>query len=399
VTKAGGNVLWLAAEDSPEQVLKPRLVKAGADESKVLVVRDTFAINRDTGAKMLRSLIEAEKPSLIVIDPITAFIDGDPNKPPIVRATTNRLKAVAEEFDCSLVLVRHVGKSKGMGDPRAAGLYSIEWRAAVRSEILFGADPDDSQRKALVQTKPSLIPEGKCESVGYEIKDFDGVAGVVWTGRSSLTAERILSQVPTDEEKIERAKAVPFLGAILKDGEVASADIKVAAKNEDLSPKQLEKARAKLGVMIRYEGQGKDQRTHWRLPSDSNKSSEEAPQVSPDMPQVSPFTEKGETSEIIEPKASYDNNFPGFPLTATMGKPEPYATPDSNNPPADETLEETDQAILDMVWGINAPSVLAAKESFEETGQADPDQMAIIRANISVWKGQGLLRNGNGAAV
>ena len=50
-----------------------------------------------------------------------------------------------------------------------------------------------------------------------------------------------------------------------------------------------------------------------------------------------------------------------------------------------------------MVWEINAPSVLAAKESLEETGAIEPDQMTVIRVNLFVWERQGLLKNRNGA--
>jgi hypothetical protein len=63
--------------------------------------------------------------------------------------------------------------------------------------------------------------------------------------------------------------------------------------------------------------------------------------------------------------------------------------PDDLDPITREAL-----TILDEVDGINAPSILAAKKSLEMTGEVHPDQLEILRANLSIWR----TRNGNGVA-
>src|SRR5262249_42227689 len=126
------NVLWLSAEDSPGHVLKPRLLAAGADESRVFVVDGAFTFD-DKGIALVKAMIERTRPALVVIDPIFAYTKGDPSKGADARATTNALRQIAADSGAAIVLVRHIGKSKGLGDPRAAGLNSIEWRGAARS--------------------------------------------------------------------------------------------------------------------------------------------------------------------------------------------------------------------------------------------------------------------------
>src|SRR5262249_16223157 len=135
---------------------------------KVIATDEAFTID-DQGIEILREKVRECRPAIVVIDPIVAFFDGDPNKPAAVRAFTNRLKPIAEEFGCAIIMVRHVGKAKGQGDPRAAGLYSIEWRAAARSELIFGADPEDPKATAMVQNKPSLSPPDAA-GIGYRIE-------------------------------------------------------------------------------------------------------------------------------------------------------------------------------------------------------------------------------------
>jgi AAA domain-containing protein len=448
--KEPSNVLWLAAEDTYGHDVKPRMYAAEANLDRVYGYDKLFQI--DTAQiGLLRGMIERRKPALVVIDPIFSYIKGNPNEGPVARATMDGLKRLAEEFDCSIVTIRHIGKAKGQGDPRASGMGSIEWRNAARSELLFGADPKNKENKTIATIKHNRTRGAS--SIGYQIGEFpcdleglppnSKVSGVIWTGESSVTAERILATLPQESEDdlVSRQSTVEFLEAILKDGEVASADVKAVAKTEDFTPKQLERARTKLGVRIRYEGQGKDQRTYWRLP-DSNNPVSGFPQVSPNDSRFPHSVGEGETSEIIEPKAFNPNNFPGFPTPHDVGKPEtergkPETSvwPDSNNSTpetnpqgipfmithsmrgrlhdlgyTDSRIDQmTPQQLSDIldplsieardilleVEGINDPSILAAKRSLELIGEVSPDQLEILRANLPMWRA----RNGNGVRV
>ncbi len=260
-----GMVLWLSAEDSPGHVLKPRLLAAGADPSRVFVVGEAFTFD-DAGAQLVAEMVERRKPDLVVIDPIFAFTDGDPNKGEVARRVTNRLKEIAEKFNCAIVLVRHVGKSKGLGDPRAAGLYSIEWRAAARSVLLCGSDPDNPHDKALTQHKNNLRP--LADSIGYRIVEHppgSKVSRAEWTGASRLTARRILAQAGDEDEKAERINAEDFLKDLLKDVEVKASEVMADAQKNGISERTLHRAKARLGIKSRSEG-FRPKVWYWRLP-------------------------------------------------------------------------------------------------------------------------------------
>src|SRR5262245_44051586 len=161
------NILWLSAEDDLARVLKPRLLSVGADVKRVFAVSEPFTFD-DKGVDLVCQMARRRNPVMIVIDPIFAYVHGDPSKGADARVLTNKLRMLSEEFNCAIILVRHVGKSKGFGDPRAAGLYSIEWRAAARSVLLCGSDPDNPQKRALTQSKNTFGPMS--DAIGYEIE-------------------------------------------------------------------------------------------------------------------------------------------------------------------------------------------------------------------------------------
>jgi hypothetical protein len=208
---------------------------------------------------------------MIVIDPIFAYTKGDPSKGADARITTNQLKQMAEGLNCAIILVRHVGKSKGFGDPRAAGLYSIEWRAAARSVLLCGSDPDNPQRRALTQSKNTFGPIS--EAIGYEIKpDATSPTGArfSWSGVSDLTASRILSGMATDEEKAALRVACDLLSESFPNGERLADDIRAEAKAAGVTEITLKRARSTLGITWRREGFGKGAIYYWDLKKPSS---------------------------------------------------------------------------------------------------------------------------------
>lgn len=264
-----GNVLWLSAEDDLGRVLKPRLLSVGADVTKVFGVSDPFTFD-DKGVDLVREWAEAFIPIMIVIDPIFAYVKGDPNKGADARVTTNQLKMISEAHNCAIVMVRHVGKSKGFGDPRAAGLYSIEWRASARSVLLCGSDPDNPQRRALTQSKNQFGPIS--DAIGYEItKDPTSPTGAKfsWVGVSDLTASRILSGMASDDDRAAMSTACDLLKESLSSGERLADDIKAEAKAVGVSERTLKRARSTMGIVWRREGFGTGAIYYWKLPDAS----------------------------------------------------------------------------------------------------------------------------------
>ncbi|MDQ3919586.1 MAG: AAA family ATPase [Acidobacteriota bacterium] len=259
-----GNVVMLSAEDGLADTVRPRLGAMGADVSRVFAVKELFALD-SLGMLLLEEKVAEARPALVIIDPLFAYTGGkvDINRANECRAVTAPLAALAERYGCALVAVRHLSKSKGGGDALNAGIGSVDITAAARSVLLVGKDPDDEKRRAVVQTKNNLAPQGG--ALGYKVEDGQ----FYWTGESTLTAGRILS-LPSDEQgRGEQAEAADFLRQVLAEGPRAAKEIKAEAHQVGLSEQMLRTARMRLGVRTRKEGGsfGKvGQRWVWYLP-------------------------------------------------------------------------------------------------------------------------------------
>lgn len=259
-----GNVLMLSAEDGIADTIRPRLGAVGADTARVFAVKELFALDT-LGMLMLEEKVEELRPTLVIIDPLFAYTGGkvDINRANECRSVTAPLAALAERYGCALVALRHLSKSKGGGDALNAGIGSIDITAAARSVLLVGRDPDDEKRRAIIQTKNNLAPQGG--ALGYKVEE----GRFYWTGESTLTAGRILS-APSDEQgRGEQAEAADYLRQALAEGPRAAKEIKAEAHQVGLSEQMLRTARMRLGVRTRKEGGSfgsMGQRWVWYLP-------------------------------------------------------------------------------------------------------------------------------------
>ena len=108
------NVIYQTAEDGMGDTIKPRLVEAGADLSRVMVIDDTeeaLTLSDDRIEKAIRQ----NQVRLLIIDPVQAFIgaDVDMNRANEVRPVFRKLGMIAEQTGCAIVLIGHLNKSSG----------------------------------------------------------------------------------------------------------------------------------------------------------------------------------------------------------------------------------------------------------------------------------------------
>ncbi len=132
------NVIYQTAEDGMGDTIKPRLVEAGADLSRVMVIDDTeeaLTLSDDRIEKAIRQ----NQVRLLIIDPVQAFIgaDVDMNRANEVRPVFRKLGMIAEKTGCAIVLIGHLNKSSGT-QSTYRGLGSIDIMAAVRSLLFIG---------------------------------------------------------------------------------------------------------------------------------------------------------------------------------------------------------------------------------------------------------------------
>ena len=243
------NVLFLSAEDSLKFTLKPRLDAMEANCDRIYACNEAFTLDQD-GFLLLKAAIAETEAKLVVIDPLFSYVGPkDINRDNEIRVIGNKIIEIAEKFDCAILGVRHIGKSKGFGDARNAGLGGIGWRACCRSELLVGSDPNNPKDRALVQTKNNLGQKSET-SVGFDIQEGQ----FLWNRNSKLTAGQILSSLKSEDEKYTANDAVDFLREVLRNGKMESRAVIKEARARGVTDYAFRQAKSSLKVETFKEG-------------------------------------------------------------------------------------------------------------------------------------------------
>ncbi len=234
------NVIYQTAEDGLGDTIKPRLLDAGAECSRVLVIDDSdeaLTISDDR----LEMAIEMTSAKLIVLDPLQGYLGAgvDMHRANEIRPLMHRLSTIAEKYRCAVVLIGHMNKNN-MGKAGYRGLGSIDIQAAARSVIVCGRIKDDPEMRVLCQIKNSLAPEAR--AIAFRL---DRETGFKWIGEVDVTAEELMAG---DCKASRLQKAIVFLKELLSEGELAVTEIHDMAEGEDIKKKTLLNAKNQLGV-------------------------------------------------------------------------------------------------------------------------------------------------------
>ncbi len=257
-----GSVILLSAEDDPSDTIRPRLEAARADLSRVHLLS---AIQTPEGERLpelpldlpcLKEAISqnvAPLASLVVIDPLMAFLGGDVNshRDQDIRRALAPLKKLAEDTGAAIVIVRHLNKAIG-GDPLYRGGGSIGIIGAARSGLLVAKDPEDETRRVLAMTKSNLA--ALMPALGFRIVEHSGAIALDWLGKTTHTAASLLAAPQDEEERSQLGEAKEFLAQELSDGRVPADEIGKLARKAAISERTLKRAKAALGVKSKKEG-------------------------------------------------------------------------------------------------------------------------------------------------
>jgi len=256
-------VLLASAEDGLGDTIRPRLDAMGADVRQIHAIKGALDFGNN-GLAMLEGFIERVNPSLLIVDPLVAYIGAgvDLHRANETRAVMARLAELAERYSVAILAVRHLTKG-GTLKPIYRGLGSIDLAAACRSVLMAGCDPDNPQKRGIVQIKSNLAPMGA--AIGYELTD----GGFCWTGESDLTWQRILSAEDTDS-KSALDGAIDFLKDELAEGAVEVKQVERDADAAGINSRTLRRARESTGVEVKRQSEPGSKRGSgrwlWQLP-------------------------------------------------------------------------------------------------------------------------------------
>ena len=233
-------VIYQTAEDGLADTIKPRLLSADADCSKVLVIddRDTPLTMRDV--RLEQAIVETNA-KLVVLDPIQGFLgaDVDMHRANEIRPIMKHIAELAEKYKCAIILIGHMNKCSVVKSAYR-GLGSIDFQAAARSVLIVGRINDEPEIRVVCQTKSSLAPEAK--AVAFRLNEE---IGFEWIGELDITADDLLSGTVKGTKK---QTAMDFLENLLADGQMAQTEITELAQQKGISDKTLRNAKDELKI-------------------------------------------------------------------------------------------------------------------------------------------------------
>ncbi len=284
---APSNVVVINGEDSEEDTVSPRFRALGGDLNRAFILRKEF-LDRDGPLRLpghgtiLERVLTETRAVLVVLDPITAFLDAAVNLASDVgvRWALKPLADAAARSAAHIIMIRHLNKS---GNFRAQyrGGGSIALLAACRSAYLFARHPFQPVR-VMAQVKNNLGP--RQPALFYRVH---GRAGAVpqldWLGECPLTADQLLvaaGKKPALPGPRERAR--DFLTAFLEDGPRTTVDIMAAAQEQGLSGRTLRRACKEMKIESRQALVENRYLNFWllpgqHLPTDPHAAAEQSP--------------------------------------------------------------------------------------------------------------------------
>ena len=274
-----GSVIMLSCEDDIADTIRPRLEAAGADLTKVEAVEGVYSVRgtrrvfhvKNDMPHLEAALDRVEGVKLVVIDPITAYLDGeDSHNTGDVRSALAPLQDLAMQRGIAVVVVSHLNKSGGSGRAVNAVTGSGAFVALARGAFLVEKDADDPERRLLLPIKNNLAQSpGLAFRIREKVLD-NGIRAPFLefeNGTVDITADEALAQASGSSKSGGSAleDATLFIVEHLEFGPMPAKEMGDLAMAAGISRKTLRKAFVGLGVISRKDS-GKNSGWIWSLP-------------------------------------------------------------------------------------------------------------------------------------
>ena len=237
------HIIYQTAEDGIEDMIKPRLEKAGADCSMIRVIDETDKELSMTDDRLEQAIIET-KARLIILDPIQAYIGAtvDMHRANEIRPVLKHLGIIAEKHNCAIILIGHMNKASG-SKSTYRGLGSIDIQATARSVLLVARLRDKPNIRIMAHDKSSLAPAG--DAIGFEMTEDNGM---VCIGPYDITIDELLSgNEGRGKKKLDIAEN--FIKEYFGSNKVIpSNEIMMEAAKRSIRRNTLLSAKKKLGI-------------------------------------------------------------------------------------------------------------------------------------------------------
>ena len=234
-------VIYQSAEDGLADTVKPRLEAAGANCENISVIDESIKSLSMIDERLEEAVIRT-KAKLLILDPIQAYLGGDMdmNRANEARDMTKKLAALAEKYQCAIVLVGHMTKAAG-NKAAYRGMGSIDFFAVARSVLLVGRVEGEANIRAVVQIKNNLAAFGRPKA--FELSED----GFHWLGDYEITADEVLGGIAPKANKLEQAKRL-LREVAETNNAMQSNEIFNLAEEQGISRRTLENAKKELSI-------------------------------------------------------------------------------------------------------------------------------------------------------
>lgn len=234
-------VIYQCAEDGMEDTIKPRLVSADANCSRVAFIDSKGATITLDDARIEQAIMETGA-RLLILDPLQAFLDGDSNMRSAakMRVLLSKLSDLAKKYNCAVLLIGHMTKAEH-GKSLYRGLGSIDIAALARSVLMITRDEKVPEIRYMIPVKSSLAPEGP--AIGFTMS---AAYGFQWIGRCSVDMKD--TSVSSSEHTSKKEKAINLLEIMLSAEDVPSVEVIERMRRIGIGERTVRTAQKELGV-------------------------------------------------------------------------------------------------------------------------------------------------------
>jgi hypothetical protein len=259
----GAHSILLAAED-PMQEVAARLQSAGADRSKIHLLKPGSGqkIWLPDNMPEVRDWVLQTEAKALVIDPLSCYASGL-SQEASARRVMSALAELAESSGAAVLVVRHLRKGQG-ADPLQQGLGSVAIAAAARSVLRVSKDPSRPPGGRIVThlknsfgppSPPLYFTAGRGESGKLLLRFEQGPPGAA----GGIDSPSIRAR--------QFREAAVFLREYLARGPVRAQSVLDAAAARTIAPRTLTRAKVELQVRSDRRGFGPGSYIVWSLPA------------------------------------------------------------------------------------------------------------------------------------
>jgi hypothetical protein len=269
-----GNVILATAEDDISDTVVPRLLAAGADLTRIEIVRMVREENRDRMFSLISDLdllrdkiLKVGDVRMVQIDPISAYLGVrkiDSFRTTDVRAVLSPITEFANELKVSVLGIMHFNKKTDVTNALLRISDSLAFGATAR-HVYAVVDDAQNKRKLFVKAKNNLAPpDTKALAYGFgarevgvdpETKTEIWAPHIVWHPQHvDVTATEAMQAASENKSPIARDNAKKFLTDLLAEGPVKKSDIEEAAEANCISGATLRRAKDELGIIAKKDG-------------------------------------------------------------------------------------------------------------------------------------------------